>query len=154
MQIHKFTNSGQSMFEVIIALFIIAMIIVGVVSLTTISVSNSVFSRNKTLAGKYSQEAIEWLRSQREVNFSVFKTNATGTWCLSSLAFSSHSACGSSIPGTIFKREVVFSTSQIGVCPGVDCKNIINADVKTYWTDSKGTHQAVSTTEFTDIREK
>lgn len=139
-------TSGQSMFEVIIALFIIAMIIVGVVSLTTISVSNSVFSRNKTLAGKYSQEAIEWLRSQREVNFSVFKTNATGTWCLSSLAFSSHSACGSSITGTIFKRQVTFTV--------VTNPTIIKAEVTTSWDDSKGTHQAVSTTEFTDIRER
>ena len=40
-------NKGQSMFEVVIALFIIAMIIVGVVSLTTVSVSNSVFSKIK-----------------------------------------------------------------------------------------------------------
>ena len=80
-------NKGQSMFEVVIALFIIAMIIVGVVSLTTVSVSNSFF-KNKTLAGKYSQEAIEWLRSQTKADFTTFKTSASGTRCLKTLAFS------------------------------------------------------------------
>ncbi|EKE05832.1 MAG: hypothetical protein ACD_19C00176G0054 [uncultured bacterium] len=136
-------DAGQSMFEVVIAIFIIAMIIVGVVSLTTISVSNSVFSRNKTLAGKYSQEAIEWLRSQREANFTTFKTNAVGTRCLNTLTFT---APPCQFINTIFKRQVTFTTTTN--------PTIIKAEVITSWTDSKGTHQAVSTTEFTDIREK
>lgn len=137
------TNKGQSMFEVVIALFIIAMIIVGVVSLSTVSLSNSVFSRNKTLAGKYSQEAIEWLRGQREANFTTFKTNAVGTRCLNTLAFT--------VPpcqfiNTIFKRQVTFTTTTN--------PTVIKVEVITSWTDSKGIHQAISTTEFTDIRER
>ncbi len=136
-------NKGQSMFEVVIALFIIAMIIVGVVSLTTVSVSNSVFSKNKTLAGKYSQEAIEWLRSQTKADFTTFKTSASGTRCLKTLAFSLPPC---QIPNTIFKRQVTFTT--------ISNPTIIKAEVVTSWDDSKGTHQSVSVTEFTDIREK
>jgi len=150
----KSINNGQSMFEVVIAIFIISMIIVGIVSLSTISLSNSVFSRNKNLAGKYSQEAIEWLRGQREANLALFKSQAIGTYCLSSLDFSSNRACGANVGTTIFKREVIFTSLQIGVCPGINCKNIIQADVKTYWTDSKGYHEAKSVTNFSDIREK
>ena len=32
--------------------------------------------------------------------------------------------------------------------------NIIEAEVKVYWSDAKGTHQVTSTTNFSDIREK
>jgi Tfp pilus assembly protein PilV len=144
------------MFEVVMALFIMALIIVGVVFLSTSSIANSAFSRNKTIAGRYSQEAVEWLRGQRDSDPTLFVTNATGTWCLTSLSFttSPHVACSSAnfITGTIFKRQVVFSVSLAG-CPA-NCKNVITAEVTTSWDDSKGTHSAKSTTEFTDIREK
>jgi len=131
------------MFEVVIALFIISMIIVGIVSLSTISLSNSIFSRNKNLAGKYSQEAIEWLRSQKETDFGLFETNAVGTRCLNTLAFTSPPC---QLINNIFKRQVTFTVTLN--------PTIIKAEVVTSWNDSKGTHQAVSTTEFTDIREK
>jgi Tfp pilus assembly protein PilV len=141
---------GQSMFEVVLALFIMALIIVGVVFLSTSSIANSAFSRNKTIAGRYSQEAIEWLRGQRDSNPALFITNATGTWCLSNLSFTSHIACGSStfVTGTIFKRQVIFTED------GSTTDTIIKAEVQTSWTDSKGIHTAKSITEFTDIREK
>lgn len=144
--------SGQSMFEVVIALFIITMIIVGVVSLTTYSLSNAVFSKNKTLAGKFSQEAIEWLRFQREEDIAVFLANVTNSnrYCLQTLVWTNTGICGSSelISNTIFRREVVFTTST------ASGKNLIEADVITYWTDSRGYHESKSVTNFTDIREK
>ncbi len=143
---------GQSMFEVVMALFIMALIIVGVVFLSTNSIANSAFSRNKTIAGRYSQEAVEWLRGQRDSDPSLFITYATGTWCLTSLSFttSPHVACSSAnfISGTIFRRQVVFTED------GSTSDTIIKAEVTTSWTDSKGTHTAKSITEFTDIREK
>lgn len=145
-------SKGQSMFEVVVALFIIAMIIVGVVSLSTNSLSNSIFSRNKSLAGKYSQEAIEWLRSQREEDVSIFIANigVSPSFCLDTLSWINTGICNSTevIPSTIFRREVNFVTTQISN------KNIIEADVKTYWNDSRGYHEAKSVTNFNDIREK
>lgn len=143
--------SGQSMFEVVIALFIIAMVVVGIVSVSTFSLSNSLFSRNKTLAGKYSQEAIEWLRSQREQDSAAFVLNAqTPTYCLQTLAWSNSGVCGSSevIGTSVFRREVNFT---LDTSSG---KNIIEADVKTYWDDSRGYHEAKSVTDFADVREK
>lgn len=151
MQHNQNNIKGQSMFEVVIALFIIAMIIVGVVSLSTTSLSNSIFSRNKTLAGRYSQEAIEWLRSQREENTALFLTNtATSLYCLQTLSWTNVGACSSAevILGTIFTREVVFDLSV------VSSKNIIEADVTTSWSDSRGYHEAKSITNFSDIRQK
>ncbi len=147
------SNKGQSMFEVVIAIFIIAMITVGIVSVSTNSLSNSIFSRNKTLAGKYSQEAIEWIRSEREKNPIGFITySATAVYCLDSatISLTNTGSCSAAeiIAGTLFKRELNFSTSD------VSGKNIIEATVITSWNDSKGYHEAKSVTNFSDIREK
>jgi Tfp pilus assembly protein PilV len=152
LNIFKKADKGQSMFEVVIALLIISMIIVGVVSVSTTSLSNSVFSRNKNQAGKYSQEAIEWLRSQREQSSSTFATNvATANYCLQTLAWTNTGLCTSSefIDGsTVFIREVTFSTSIVST------KTIVEASVVTYWNDAKGYHESKSVTNFGDIRER
>lgn len=150
-------QKGQSMFEVVVAIFIISLITVGVVVVSTNSVSNSSFSRNGTLAGRYAQEGIEWLRDEENLNTTLFKTRiAQSVYCLNNLSWTNTGICanGEEIVGSngVFKREVTLTSSQIG-CPG-SCKNIIQADVKVYWTDSKGVHEVKSVTNFSDIREK
>lgn len=143
---------GQSLFEVVLALGVIAAITVGIVSLTVSSIRNAAFSKNKTLAGRYAQEAIEWLRSERDKNFTVFKTRVQTPplkWCLTGpdLNWNKHSACGVSdyISGSppLF-REVTFSGSTISG------STIIRASVRVYWTDAQGAHEVTSTTLFSD----
>lgn len=145
-------QKGQSLFEVVIAIFIISMIIVGVVSVSTSSLSNSIFSRNKTLAGRYSQEAIEWLRSQRDKDISGFvaKTSSNTDYCLQNLEWTNTGLCGAAelISNTLFKRQMEFSTSVLSN------KNIIEATVVTSWNDSRGYHESRYSTNFNDIREK
>lgn len=139
------------MFEVVLALFIITMIIVAVVILSTNSISNSLFSKNKTLAGRYSQEAVEWLRSERESNFNNFSAYADlPTYCLDSLSFLNTGLCSESetISDTVFERTLYF-TKQVS-----SGKTIIDATVVTTWTDSKGVHSSRSVTSFNDIRER
>ena len=149
-------QKGQSMFEVVLALFIITMIIVAVVILSTNSISNSLFSRNKTIANRYSQEAIEWIRQEREADFAIFKTNATGSYCLqsplSSSTWANTGTCGSSeivTTDSIFTREVTFTNVVISAS-----QTSIEATVTTSWNDSRGLHEAISKTEFTDIRDR
>lgn len=144
-------DRGQSMFEVVLALFIITMIIVAVVILSTKSISNSLFSRSKTQGSRYSQEAVEWLRREREnnpANFGVV-TN-TATYCLTALNFSNTGNCGANevITNTIFRRQVNFATNI------VTSKTIITATIITSWQDPKGYHEVRSVTNFSDIREK
>lgn len=145
---------GQSMFEVVLALFIITLITVAVVLLSTKSIANSLFSRSKTQASRYSQEAIEWLRDQRETDIDAFLTYAaTPIYCLNSNppTFGNTGACSSSeiIPATIYKRQLSFETSSIGVG-----KTIILATVITSWEDSRGYHEVRAVTEFNDIRQE
>lgn len=153
---NKKNKLGQSMFEVVLALFIITMIIVAVVILSTNAISNSLFSRSKTQGSRYSQEAVEWIRAQRELNSSDFiaLTNGT-TYCLDSLpqllSSAPNRSCSDSekIAGTNLIREVNFTQSTLA-----GGEKIVNATVVTYWEDAKGYHETRSVTDFSDIREK
>lgn len=144
-------EKGQSLFEVVLALGVITAITVGIVSLTVNAMRNAAFSKNKTLAGRYAQEATEWLRSQRDNDFNLFETHAqTIEWCLTGLNWNKIGACGEpdKISGTPLLRDVTFSTSL------VSGKTIINADVVVYWTDAQGYHEVRSATSFTDWRQR
>ena len=68
-------SSGQSLFEVVVALAISTLVIIAVVSLAALSIRNTDFSKNKTLASKYAQDATEWLRGQRDADFDAFASN-------------------------------------------------------------------------------
>lgn len=127
-------EKGQSLFEVIIALAISAIVITALVSLVSNSIQNAAFARNKTLAANYAQEATECLRSQRDSSFDSFLANAAGI-------------CS---PGaiTLFTRNIILTSS---ISSG---KTIIEADVSVSWTDSKGDHEVKSVTNFSDWRQR
>ena len=71
-------EEGQSIIEVVIAIGIVALVLVALVSAVTISVRNSTFSKNKSVATKYVNEGIEAVRSIRDNNWSNL-TAADGT---------------------------------------------------------------------------
>jgi type II secretory pathway pseudopilin PulG len=144
-------NSGQSLFEVVVALGIAAVILTGVVGLTTSSIRNSTFSRNNSLAARYAQETIEWLRTERDSDWTTFANRSVGgagqRWCLTANPISwpgTSGPCGASnvIAGTVFTREL---TMTLGT-------NSIEASVVVSWTDSQGTHQVRNGTLFTNWR--
>mgnify|MGYP001565329262 FL=1 len=144
-------EKGQSLFEVVLALWVITAICVGIVSLTASSIRNASFSKNKTLAGRYAQEASEWLRSERDTDFIAFQTHAlTTTWCLSALDWTKVGVCGGSdnIPNTPLLRDVTFSSDL------VSGKTIIEANIRVYWTDAQGSHETRNVTYFTDWRQR
>lgn len=147
----KKTLKGQSLFEVVLALGVITLITVGIVILATNSIKNATFSKNKNIAAKYAQEAIEWLRSVRDTNPSLFITNSmVASYCLDSLSWANTGNCGSSeyLGSTIYLRQVNFSSSV------VSGKNLIEAEVVVSWRDPSGSHSVKSTTSFADYREK
>ena len=142
---------GQSLFEVVLALGLITTICVGIVSLAVFSIRNATFSKNKTLAGRYVQEATEWLRSERDTDFGLFETHAQASiWCLSGLNWDKIGVCGESdvILGTSLLRDVNFSINLISG------KTVIEASVKVSWYDAQGAHEVRSTTSFSDWRQR
>ena len=141
---------GQSLFEVVVAIAVSALIVVALVSVTSNSIQNSSFSKNKALAATYAQQASEWLRGQRDSDINVFVTHAaTGTFCLPDLSSSNpwqdvgHCSPDMVIPGTPFLREVALSVdTQNG-------KDVIDAGVTVSWTDSQGMHEVMDSTTLT-----
>ncbi len=154
----KNNQKGQSLFELVVAIGISALIIVVLVSLTSNALQNASFAKNESLAGTYAQEATEWLRGQRDANTSVFETNVSSSFdvvrCFNTLNWSGVGPCGAdeTITGTPFVRQITF-TSKNTVVGGVT-KTIVGADVTVSWTDSKGLHEVTNATDFADWRQR
>lgn len=148
--LRKKLTSGQSLFEVVIALGVITIILVSLVILAALSISNATFSKNKTTATRLSQETLEWLRSERDSSWAVFANHAaTPIWCMPTLSWSANfaGACaqGTTITGTILSRELTFSSLD---------PDTIQVVVRLFWTDSQGSHESRTTTNFTNWRNK
>jgi Tfp pilus assembly protein PilV len=138
---------GQSLFEVVVALAMAAMIIVSVVVLATLSMQSSAFSKNKTLATRYGQDAIEWLRGQRDNTTTFWDNVEVGNRCLVELVWTNLGNCDETevITNTQFQRQVSFTSI---VDSGVEAKVIVS------WTDAKGYHESQTNTIFSDWRNK
>lgn len=140
---------GQSLFEVVVALALISVVLTSVVALAVTSIKNASFSKNNAQANRYAQETIEWLRIERDRNWTNFANRSVGgngrVWCLPSLSWpDSDGSCAANqvIPGTIFLREVRL---VLGV-------NLINVAVTIRWNDSSGTRSVVNNTILTNWR--
>ena len=142
------SSEGQSLFEVIVALAVITLIVVTVVAVAGTSIRNVSFARNNEHATRFSQEAIEWVRSERDSGWDVFANRATQpVWCLQTLSWpaSAGSCAGPSdrIPGTVITRQLELEV--------IDASNI-NATIRVYWSDAQGIHETRTVTTFTDWR--
>lgn len=140
--------SGQSLFEVILALGLIALVITAVVAVAGISIKNTSFSKNQTLGSRLAESTIEWLRGQRDENWETFADRAlTSVWCLPELSWDSADSgnCGtdSLVEDTNLKREIEFLEVS---------STDIQTTVKVYWQDGSGYHEVSTVTSFTDQR--
>lgn len=131
-------NGGQTLFELVVAVGVSVLVVTGIVALVTLSLRNANFARDQADATRYAQEALEWLRLERNSGWSAFysRTGTSLTWCLNALSWSSPGSCGtgSFITGTKFQRWVEFSVIEVN--------RSVNAWVRVSWTDSQGTHQS------------
>lgn len=157
MKTMKFEN-GQSIFELVMAIAISALIVVAIVSLATLSIRNSGFSKNKALAATYVQQAAEWLRGQRGDDMTVFETGIVKAEnvarCFNVLGWDSLNACpaGDKISGTPFTREVTFS--QTDTVKNGSVITVYDADIVVSWSDAQGIHEVASATSFSDWRQR
>ena len=136
---------GQSLFEVVFAVGIAALILVGITSLSATSVRNSSFSKNNAGATKYAQEASEWLREQRDTNWNSFYAQASGsTKNLGTLSWPPGGSCNIP-PDNFFCRKVTLSIVPLTT-------NTIEAVVEVERSDEQGLHSARTITRYTNWR--
>ena len=164
----KKNEYGQSLFEILFALAIMAMIGVAVVSLSVSAVRNNIYANNKTLANKYNLEGQEWLRRLRDDSFSDLWDHAkplsvTKTYCLSTLDYppgnwwnQSDHDCDSQnvddvIPGTQFTRHLDLKKINLtDAFHNGDENESIKAVFVVEWTDGQGDHDSTTETFLTD----
>lgn len=153
--------SGQSLFEVVVALAVISVVIVSLINVTTVSIRNTSFSRNNTVASRYAQEATEWLRGERDAGWNTFTTNAhnSSTYCLNGLSWNSGNCSTLEIiPATPFYRQVSFlcyiNNPPTPPTPPPPCNNpainIVEASVTVNWSDAQGSHVVSTPIQFTN----
>lgn len=134
-------NKGQSLVELLVALALIVIIIVAVVGLSTVSIKAAYFAKRQTMAKRYAEEAMEWLRAYKRDNwYNILNRADTNPnnidFCLNSLNFNSPGSCSSYSLGGIFKRELMLYKYDLGVGQ----KPKIKATVLVAWGDSAGDH--------------
>lgn len=137
-------QNGASLLEIVIAVGLVSIILLALVSLSTKSVSNTTLSREKNEAARYSQEAVEWLRRERDNSWTTFMAHVdnSDTWCLTQLDWSNSGSCGNSelVSGTNLTREVTFDEREDGV---------VGVSVIVKWMEGEREHQSVSDTVLT-----
>jgi type II secretory pathway pseudopilin PulG len=155
----KNCERGQSLFELVVAIGISALIIVVLVSLVGNALQNAAFARNETLAGNYAQQATEWLRGQRDSDTNTFEMHVSSSFdvarCFNVLVWNGPvAACGlnETITDTPFVRQILFTSKNV-LIDGVT-KTIVEAEVTVSWTDSKGFHEVTNATDFSDWRQR
>lgn len=151
-------SSGQSLLEVVVALGVIMIVLVGLVRAGVVGVKNSTSSQAETLSARYGTEAIEWLKSeQATLGWSVFKTSFTdgATYCLSaSPLLSSVSApafltdLGTVNPATCAQILGTVLTRKLLVVQLVDPMTI---EVQVSWSESGVQRLATYRAEFSSV---
>ncbi len=133
---------GQTLVELVIVLAVVGLVITGVVSIAAVSVRNARFAKDQATAARFTQEAIEWIRQQRDSSWSGFAARAGRTYCMDQLYWNIVNPCtaGQVIPNTAFTR----SANLISL----DASSV-SVDVTVAWTDARGSHQSRMSTILT-----
>ncbi len=146
---------GQSLFELIMAIGLVGLILLVLVQLSTVSVRNANSSQNEAEAARLGQEAVEWLRLQRDVigwDQFIAKTTSTPTICLMNTSWT-QTKPGPCTSGDyiskIFQREVVFEANDTNADGKYDRVEVV---ISVRYNDGQGTHTVKNSTYLTDWR--
>jgi Tfp pilus assembly protein PilV len=140
--------AGQSIFEIVLAVGVVTVVLVALVALVSTAQKNTTAAKNRSEGTRMIQEAIEWLRYQRDLDWGTFyaRTSGNPTWCLNSLDWNTQSSCTGSQSGKPFSREVAFTRTPSD-------PNTVKAAIKVRWVDGQGSHEIKSETYFTNWRQ-
>lgn len=108
-------KSGFSLIEVLIFITVISLFFVSAAAVVSVVVKNMKVNEHKILGTRFAQEAVEWLRSEKEVDWNAFAERApsSGTpveYCLNSLAWNSM-PCDYSLK-TLYQRTVTLKSIE------------------------------------------
>lgn len=136
-------NKGQSLFELLVAVVVIGVTLVSIVGLAVKVIGNTTFSRNQTLANRYTQDLLEWVRSERDKDWNQInnRSSAAGrNWCFATspiATWPTEGACGANqvVTNTRFRRQAVLRTTAA---------NVIEVTITTRWDEPSGAKEVSS----------
>jgi type II secretory pathway pseudopilin PulG len=91
-KIHTPKNAGQTIVEIVIAIGVVGLVMTTVVGAITVSLRNTSRAKAKALATKYTQEGIEYFRTQRnllgwESFLEVLQQRKGANFCMATLPY-------------------------------------------------------------------
>lgn len=119
-----------SLIEVLVFITILSIFFIAGLSVALYSLNLLKISEHKTLASYYGQEAIEWIKKEKEIDWNEFitKTSTSGkTYCLNELSWSEGSCLNFSLKN-FYKREVELISNN----------NSVNVNLTVSWQEKNG----------------
>lgn len=142
LKIIKSGLTGQTLLEIVVGVGLVSMVLVAMVSAITYSLANIQQAKSKAEATQYAQDAIEWLRNQRDnLGWTGFSTHAGNTYCLNDLNWSTPTNCSGFTLKNIYKREVTLIA---------DSADKITAALNMQWQRGTQTKTVAVTTVYTN----
>lgn len=101
----RHSQKGITLLETLIFITILSTIIIAIVYSTTLSLKRAQFNQRKIFATRYAQEVDEWMRGEKESNWTAFLALSDTTYCMNSsisscsltdTCWDESTACGSS----------------------------------------------------------
>ncbi|MBW7944186.1 DUF2341 domain-containing protein [Patescibacteria group bacterium] len=155
-------SKGASLLEIIIATGIVGLVMTSTVAIMTVSLKTTSLSRNKSVATKYTQEGIEYFRTQRNIMGweTFFETlnsgGVTSEYCMATLPYTEtggleelpNRPCTSSEfvdENDVFQRYAEVTTDISGE------NGSVHVTVSTVWEDNGRELTSTATLELGDI---
>ncbi len=121
-----------SLIEVLVFSAVLGLFFVAAMAVATFNLKNMKIQEHKILATRFAEEGNEWLKQEKEDDWSMFITRGSAggtTFCLNnSPSWGSQSPCGSYGLSTIYKRELLIKNSGSPV-------NQVETTVTVSWQD-------------------
>lgn len=106
---------GFSLIEVLVFTAILGLFFVAAISVATFNLRNMKIQEHKIIATRYAEEGVEWLKQEKEDDWSTFIDHAAGNYCLNILGWTpTPNPCGEHYDlgaPALFKRELTIVKS-------------------------------------------
>lgn len=146
----KNLKQGFSLIEVLIFLTILSLIFISAAVLGTVSIRNSKNSENRIIASRYGEELLDWLRSQKEIDWLAFVTtsspNPGTTYCfdtepVTSWPISSGGCNSDQLINSLFSREATLTYD--------DASQRVNVEIHLTWSEGGNNYDVTTKGVFT-----
>lgn len=145
---------GQTLVEIVVIIGVVLLMVTGLIAGATASLKAANFSRAKSIAAKYAQEAIEVTRKLRDTNWDTFQTYGTAggkLWCLNKDNIWLDAATTGGVCQPNVADSYVSYTRSVNLTWN-DVTSIMKTDIEVSWMDGTKKFSVALSSYFTKWR--